>query len=253
MNFVGRKEIIKEVQKILGLVEDGEDGPKTWNAIAQKLGINVKQETSTPKPTSLSPKALKLILDYEVGGGEAYYNRFLKHPCWPGGASGVTIGVGYDLGYNTLEQFTTDWKHLLSDSDFSRLSKKVGIKGNTAAREVVNVDDIEIPWDAAFQVFQSNTIPRFIEQTLNAFPHADELHPDAFGALVSIVFNRGASVSGDSRREMLLLRLLVPSDDYAGMAREVRNMKRLWENKGLPGLLKRREAEAKLIESCIGK
>ena len=34
-------------------------------------------------------------------------------------------------------------------------------------------------------------------------------------------------------------------------ARVLRAMKRLWVNKGLDGLLKRRDAEADLVESCI--
>ena len=47
----------------------------------------------------LNKKSLDLILEFEVGGGENYYNKFLKNPSWPGEQSGVTIGVGYDLGY----------------------------------------------------------------------------------------------------------------------------------------------------------
>jgi cell wall-associated NlpC family hydrolase len=37
MNFKGKKEVIKAVQKLLGLACDGEDGPVTWNAILSKL------------------------------------------------------------------------------------------------------------------------------------------------------------------------------------------------------------------------
>ena len=48
-----------------------------------------------------SPKALDLILKYEVGGGKSYYDRFLAKPTWPGGASGMTLGIGVDCGYYT--------------------------------------------------------------------------------------------------------------------------------------------------------
>ena len=37
MNFKGKKEVIKAVQKLLGVSPDGEDGPVTWNAILSKL------------------------------------------------------------------------------------------------------------------------------------------------------------------------------------------------------------------------
>ena len=35
------------------------------------------------------------------------------------------------------------------------------------------------------------------------------------------------------------------------IANQIRSMKRLWVNKGLGGLLHRRDAEADLVESCI--
>lgn len=37
MNFEGREQLIKRVQKSLGLTADGQDGPKTWNAISSKV------------------------------------------------------------------------------------------------------------------------------------------------------------------------------------------------------------------------
>ncbi len=40
---------------------------------------------------------------------------------------------------------------------------------------------------------------------------------------------------------------LVADSDLAGIAREIRSMKRLWVNRGLDGLLKRRDKEASLV------
>lgn len=240
---------------------DGSAGNNTWNAITEFV-----EKYSTIKPVEkvvvendntnknldvarLSPKSLDLILEHEVGGGERYYNRALKHPTYPGGASGVTIGIGYDLGYNTLSQFKKDWGNKLPASDFNRLSKFIGIKrASSAARKV---RDITIAWEHSLEVFETSTIPRFIKYTLNAWPGADELAPDAFGALVSIVFNRGASLSGSRRQEMKSIRAHVKNKDLKSIAMEIRSMKRLWVGKGLDGLLRRREDEAKLVESCI--
>ena len=49
---------------------------------------------------------MKSFLDYDwttvinfESGGENYYNKYLKSVSWPGGASGLTIGIGADLGY----------------------------------------------------------------------------------------------------------------------------------------------------------
>jgi GH24 family phage-related lysozyme (muramidase) len=46
------------------------------------------------------------------------------------------------------------------------------------------------------------------------------------------------------------IRDLVPKKDYKGIAKEFRKMKRIWQGKGLDGLLARRDAEASLVESC---
>ena len=73
--------------------------------------------------------------------------------------------------------------------------------------------------------------------------------------LVSLVYNRGASMKdspgSDNRREMRAIRDLVPRMDLRGIAAALRSMKRLWAGKGLDGLLRRREAEAVLVESCL--
>jgi hypothetical protein len=42
MDFKGKKEVMKAVQKLLGLAYDGEDGPVTWNAILSKLSTRDK-------------------------------------------------------------------------------------------------------------------------------------------------------------------------------------------------------------------
>ena len=43
----------------------------------------------------------------------------------------------------------------------------------------------------------------------------------------------------------------LPNGDLQEIANQIRAMKCLWEGKGLDGLLKRRDAEADLVESCI--
>ena len=199
----------------------------------------------------ISDKALNLILKYEVGGGESYYNRFLYRPIWPGLNSGVTIGVGYDLGYNNLQSFKASWTGKLSTQDIIRLARALGVKGRSARELIPGVKDIRLPWEHALSVFKSHTIPIFADQTNRVFPGADRLHPDAYGALVSLVFNRGSDLTGSRRIEMARIRTLVPKKDYKAIASEIRKMKRLWVNAGVDGLLKRREDEAKLVESCV--
>jgi GH24 family phage-related lysozyme (muramidase) len=79
---------------------------------------------------------------------------------------------------------------------------------------------------------------------------------DAQGALISLVYNRGTSMfdkpGEDRRKEMRAIRDAVAVGDLQEIANQLRSMERLWEGKGLDGLIKRREDEAALVESSIG-
>jgi hypothetical protein len=205
----------------------------------------------------LSKKSLDLILEFEVGGGENYYNKFLKNPAWPEGQSGVTIGVGYDLGYVNKAEFSEDWKDLPKEI-FDRLYKVVGIKGYNAKNLIRGLKDITIPWELALKVFNNKTVTKFYNLTKQTFPNFDNLPEDAKGGLVSLVFNRGAALEGDRRREMKLIRdgmKLVSNYDQKALnfiANQIRNMKRIWIGGSIEkGMSRRRDAEAKLIEESL--
>lgn len=212
-----------------------------------------KLENSNPKvkESIISKKACDLIIKYEVGGGESYYNSKLKRLQYVGGSSGITGGIGYDFAFYTKEEVDEAWGRHFPQSTLNRLYKLKGKNGSAALSIQSQYSDIIIPWSAAIEVFERITIPSQYSKARKLFPCFDSLHPDVQGALVSIVFNRGTSISGDSRKEMLQLTQVTCSKDYKKMAKLVRDMKRLWVGKGLDGLLRRREEEAKLIESAI--
>ena len=205
----------------------------------------------------LSKKSLDLILEFEVGGGENYYNKFLKNPAWPEGQSGVTIGVGYDLGYVNKTEFSEDWKDLPKDI-FDRLYKVVGIKGYNAKNLIRGLRDIVIPWELSLQVFNNKTVTKFWNLTKDTFPNFDKMPEDAKGGLVSLVFNRGSALEGDRRREMKLIRdgmRITNTFDQKSLsfiANQIRNMKRIWAGGSIEkGMNRRRDAEAKLIEESL--
>jgi hypothetical protein len=195
---------------------------------------------------------LRLLLRFEVGGGEEYYNRLLRSPTWPGEASGVTIGVGYDLGYNSAETIRREWSPHLNEQVVGRLARVAGLTGARARAALGSVRDIIVPWSAAFAVFEAVTIPKFWEKTRNVFPGVEELHPNCQGALLSLVFNRGESLAGDRRREMRAIRASVTDMDYREIARQIRLMKRLWRGTTIErGMSRRRDSEADLVLSAI--
>lgn len=199
-----------------------------------------------------SPRALTLILEYEVGGGRSYYEKYLSHPTWPGGASGTTLGIGVDCGYYTPDELAKIFYFLphLQLEVIKDASGKTGQAGKEYVKEIQPLN-ITVTWEQALSIFDTLTWPKFAVLAEKAFPGLDQLCDNAYGALVSLVFNRGTSMTGSSRLEMRNIKDLVPKKDYKGIAEQLRRMKRIWEGKGLDGLIARREAEAKLVESCI--
>lgn len=196
----------------------------------------------------LTDNAKKLIFEYEG----------LDQPGdWPGGESGITIGIGYDLGYESRPDFDQDWKPLLDPASYAALAAVTGLKGSAAQAKAPTVKSIRIKQSDAETVFLERTVPKYQKTTESAFPGVGKLPADAQGALLSLVYNRGAGMQGDSRTEMRAIRDAIAKVDSAGVdatlqtvADQIRAMKRLWEGKGLDGLLARRDAEADLVESC---
>jgi len=206
----------------------------------------------------LSLRSRELIVSYETGGQNYYNSVIAEKPIWPGGSSGVTIGCGYDLGYNSNSDFKDDWGRHLDLSDFVLLERTIGLTGAAAKTALRRVGHIRIPWGVALDVFDVTTLPKFTVLTFNRLPELLELtnarlHTDCVGVLVSLVFNRGASFqrAGDRYREMRAIRQAIQTGTRASLEeipRHLRDMKRLWRNQGLNGLLARREDEAKLFE-----
>jgi len=198
-----------------------------------------------------SPKALSLILEYEIGGGKSYYDQHLSHPTWPGGHSGLTLGIGVDCGYYTPDELQKIF-YFLPEKQLNAVKEASGKTGQEGKEYVQKVKPlgITVSYDQAIDIFDKLTWPKFARLTENTFPQVENLCDNAYGALVSLVFNRGGSLQGDSRIEMRNIRDLVPKKDYKGIAEQIRNMKRIWKGQGLDGLLERRDAEANLIETC---
>lgn len=201
---------------------------------------------------TLSPEGVKLLLDYEVGGGEDYFRKFLSRPTWPGESSGVTIGIGFDLGYNSQAQFAEAWGTLLADEPLAILAGSLGLKGQPAREWLHGKPEargIEITWNQALGVFTNVTVPRFFVQMLRIYPQANDLPEGARDALLSLVFNRGTSLSGERRSEMVSIQNALKFNRLREVPDLLRAMKRLWPS--TLGLQKRRDAEAELFAKSL--
>lgn len=206
--------------------------------------------TVTPIPLTEKGKALllssggrALVLEFETGGERGYD----PHPEWPGGSSGVTAGVGYDMGYYSRSVILSDWAAIKAN-DRNRLAETSGKKGQRARELIPGLRDIFIRWDIATDVFDRVDVAREFDNAKRAIPGFLDLRPNAQAAWLSLGFNRGWSFSGPNRVEMRAARDLVPARDYEAMANQFRKMVRVWL--GMPierGMTRRRNAEADLL------
>jgi len=209
---------------------------------------NIAQAASAaPVPLRSSQAAIDLIVCSEVSS-EAAYTKLYQHPTWPGGMSGVTIGIGYDCGYSTSDQIDEDWADKLPLEMVEALQEVAGIHGSAAqshAHELIG--KVTVPWDAAMAVFEGRDMPKWEGIVARSLPNTDKLKPDSFGALVSLSYNRGPSFStpGDRYAEMRAIHQHMAGCTFNLIPNDLRSMARLWPN--ALGLRIRRDKEADLF------
>ena len=203
----------------------------------------------------ISDQARDLVIVQEIGSRRQYEHAY-AWPLWPGGASGVTVGIGYDIGYVDSAGLHRDWQGEIPASQIDRLTECCGVSHGSAQRLAPRFRDIIVPWDAAMDVFRRRNMPEYGRRVLGAFRKSEGLHQHCFGALFSLVYNCGASMTdrqpGD-RQEFRNIRDHLISGDVKRIPAEFRSMKRRWEGTTLTGLIKRREAEARLFEAGLAE
>ena len=104
----GTETAVREFQAAAGLPDSGTIDAATWRRLR-----------GLPEPSPDIPTRAVAFIAREEVGGRGFYDAQCIRPTWPGGASGVTIGVGYDLGYQA--GFAADWSDLLTPAQIARL------------------------------------------------------------------------------------------------------------------------------------
>lgn len=227
----GTEAAVKEAQQLAGLPVTGIADAATWHWLE-----------ALPEPSDRIPvEAVTFIVSEEVGG-RRFYERHVAMPHFPGAASGVTIGVGYDLRFQEAAAFEADWHGILTPAQMAALHPHLGKPGSPAACRALA--DLRIPFSAAWQVFVKRALPRAVEQTERCYGALDPLPPLCRGVLVSLVYNRGTDLSGNSRREMRAIQQHLAAGLREAVAGEIESMKRLWPDSA--GLRKRRDREAEM-------
>ena len=201
-----------------------------------------------PEPVErqiLSPAGLELVVHFEIVS-PGYYSRHLVHPIWPGGASGVTIGIGYDLGHQLASTIRLDWD---DHPQAGLLPPAAGVTRDPAKRLAAEMATITTPFPLAKQVFSEATVSRYWQSTARAYPGVEELTQGAKDALFSLTYNRGPSMAGHRAKEKRHIRdICIPRGDYQCIANQIREMVRLWKGTAIEnGMTRRRNAEAMLV------
>ncbi len=213
----------------------------------------------------ISQESIEFIISWEVAGGDetrsrSEYERKYHRPHWPGNsASGLTIGIGYDLRF-ARKHFEGDWKtrleRLPSPKDaYTRLAGHLGRGGSRAAERATS--DISIPWEDAIAVFRVRRLPSYIDETKLAFPGVESMDADVRGALTSLIYNCGRGTGKPYQRlkrdAYQQIRAAVSARDVAGVAAGIRAVK-LYHDRDpsvAAGLKRRREAEARMVERSL--
>ena len=237
----GTEAAVREFQAASGLPVSGTIDAATWQSLR-----------GLPEPSPDIPTRAVAFIAREEVSSRRYYDTQCTRPTWPGGDSGVTIGVGYDLGQQGA--FDADWSDLLTPAQMAELRPWLAIKGDAASAGLAQLQGISIPWHDAWRVFIRRSLPAKITTTRDTFKGPVALRPLCFGVLVSLVYNRGAGMTDSTRhpgdrKEMRDIRAAVAAGRLGDVPTALRAMKRLWPEGN--GLRDRREREAKLFEEGL--
>jgi hypothetical protein len=198
-----------------------------------------------------SQRAVLLMITEEDGDAN-YYFKTEEHFSWPGGASGPTVGVGFDCGYETAASIEASWTGYIDAARVKVLQSAAGKQGN-AGREFVadHKNDITISWAESLAQFQGHELLKWEEIVQKALPNTDLLSGDSFGAITSLTYNRGPSFDSPGSRyvEMRNIKAHMAAKAFNLIPNEFLAMRRLWPKGG--DLWNRRGHEALLFRDGL--
>ena len=192
--------------------------------------------------------ARELIVRWEVGG-RAHYDARLQRPVWPGGASGVTWGIGYNGGHQHPDTIRRDWS---AHPAAPRLATTAGVTGDAARAILPRYRDILVSWADALRVLDASSLPVYRARARQAYGRAFDYAPEGVqDALTSETYNRGPGMAGSRREERRVIRdVCLPARDAECVARQLERSCRVWaDDPNGAGLCARRRDEARVARS----
>jgi LysM repeat protein/GH24 family phage-related lysozyme (muramidase) len=192
--------------------------------------------TSGASTGRLSANGAKFLYDHEALRGVS------EKLHWPGGASGVTLGPGYDMKGRTSAEIVRDLTAAGVNADTARtISRAAGLEGSAAANFAANNRNLVTLTPAQETSLQAIAVRPFEKVVSDAVKVP--LTQNQFDALVSFAYNIGEGAFRDST----VLRR-INTGDLAGGAEAMK----LFNKSGgqvLQGLVNRRNDEVRLFNT----
>ena len=230
----GTEKAVKKFQKDKGLVSDGIVGKGTWAKLEGDDGLSHVQ---VPAGVMVGFRG-DLDFIHKREGHRGY-------PYWPGGASGVTLDPGFDLGHVDPETFENYYKDIFSVEEIVELNKALGVKGE-AAKTLLNSNpgwkNIKVSRSEATRIFPI-AADKYWRGISRRYPvlKDNDTPGSVQTAFLSLAYNRGTWNKG-----LDVLVASLESKNWIALANELGNMQQDHE---LEGIRKRRRMEADLIRN----
>ena len=232
----GTARALREFQTQAGIDPTGITDRATWEQLEPAITAGLdKRQADIANQLPEFRGDLHWVHDQEGHKGQPY---------WPGGASGVTLDPGVDLGHANPDMVNKVYRRLISDAQYAAVERVLGVRGDEAAGALQAdelLQSIRLTHDQAETVFPftahdywKNVCARFRVDRESAIPAIQTV-------LLSLGFNRGAG-----NPQLAVLIEFLETERWADVADRVGQMQ---QSHALSGIRKRRRAEANLIRA----
>ncbi|GAA2857979.1 hypothetical protein GGQ99_002353 [Aminobacter niigataensis] len=201
----------------------------------------------SPSATPISVDAFDLIVQAEVGGHARYVAKH-SMPWWPGGRAGITVGIGYDVGYSRSAHLTSDWRPRIEEMWIHRLEGKIGVTGHRAEAALVDLNKrifMEISWQDAIWVHRFRVLPRLVGMVERSLGNSWRLGSDCLGSLVSLAWHRGVTFADphDRHADMRSIGRQMSNGNFEAIPDEIAAMAKTWADDHPQAALRKEEAK----------